>query len=90
MISPRELALAISRPLCSGIAAAVLTFGFKHYFGSQLGLLLGLMLGGAIMLAIYLGTLLFILGQRTFYLDLFRGLKMPSGGEGFRRTEPLR
>jgi hypothetical protein len=39
--------------------------------------LLRLALGGTILLVVYLGMLLYVMGQKTFYLEVLRGLRRP-------------
>jgi hypothetical protein len=50
-------------------------FAIQHYFVPSLGLLVGLLVGAGVMFTVYVMMLLFVLGQRNFYLDLLRGLK---------------
>jgi len=75
VISFRDILLAASRPLASGIAATGLAYGVRLIYGQQLSPLLRLVLESAVLLVIYLGMLLFVMGQKFFYLDLLRGLK---------------
>jgi O-antigen/teichoic acid export membrane protein len=75
MISPWDLFLAAGRPFLAGIVAAALTFGAQTYFSQLEAPLLRLILGGGIMLGSYSWILLFIMGQKTFYFDLFKTLK---------------
>jgi O-antigen/teichoic acid export membrane protein len=77
MISTWDVFRAIGRPFLSGIAAAVFAFGVQHYCQPLLPTA-RLILGGSVMLSVYLYVLLFILGQKTFYFDLLKGLIGPS------------
>jgi PST family polysaccharide transporter len=81
VISFRDIALAVSRPLISGIVAAAFAFGARLFFGDLLTPLPRLVLGSTVLLGVYLGMLLYVMGQRAFYLDLFRGLRRPSSVE---------
>jgi O-antigen/teichoic acid export membrane protein len=78
-ISAWDITRAICRPFLSGIAAGVCAFAFQHYYGDRLlSPIPRLVSGGGVMLLVYLCMLLFILGQRTFYLDLLRALRGPA------------
>jgi PST family polysaccharide transporter len=74
-ISPSDVFLAVWRPFVASILAAALTFCFVSYFGSLHSPLLRLVTGAGIMAGLYLWTLLFVMGQKSFYFDLVRGLK---------------
>jgi O-antigen/teichoic acid export membrane protein len=76
-ISIFDLLRAISRPCLSGIVAAVIAFGVQQSIGSSVAPLPRLLLGGSVMLGVYLLVLLFILGQKTIYLNLLRTLRQP-------------
>ena len=75
VISVRDLLLAISRPLASSTVAAVLAFGVRFFYGQWMSPLPRLVLEGTVLLVAYLGMLMFVAGQKSFYLDLLRGLK---------------
>jgi PST family polysaccharide transporter len=75
MISSRDLWQAISRPLLSGIAAAALAFSVQFFFGQFFSPIPRLILGGSILLASYLWMILYVMGQKEFYMDLFRVLR---------------
>jgi len=75
VISLRDLLLAITRPFVSGCIAGLCAFAIQHYFGPSSGAVVRLLLGGGVMFTTYILVLLFALGQRGFYMDLFRGLK---------------
>jgi O-antigen/teichoic acid export membrane protein len=81
MVYPRQLLQTVSRPFLSGIVAAVLAFGVQIGCGQYLTPLLRLVLGGGVMFIAYLGMLLYVMGQKTFYLDLLRGLRRPSSAD---------
>jgi PST family polysaccharide transporter len=89
MISPWDLALTAVRPLCSGTVAAVFAFGVQYCLGPSVGPFVRLMLEGSAMFIVYAFVLLFVLGQRSFYMDLLEGLKRSTGSESFGRAEPL-
>ncbi len=81
MISLRDIVLVVSRPLLSGIVATVLAFGALSLCGSSLSPLARLGLGGTVLLGAYAGMLLYVMGQKTFYFDLLRGLRKRSRAE---------
>ncbi len=79
VISVSDILLTVSRPLLSGAVAAGLAIGLQFWYGPLLSPLPRLVLGVALMLAGYLGMLLYVMGQKFFYLDILRGvLKSPS------------
>lgn len=74
VLSLRDLLIAISRPLLAGIVAAAVTFEAHSLSSDVQPALLRLMFGGAVMLASYAITLLFVMGQWSFYLNLLSDL----------------
>jgi PST family polysaccharide transporter len=66
----RDILIAVSRPLASSVVAAALAFGLRPLYGPSL--MLRLILELTILLAVYLGMLLYVMGQKTFYLDILR------------------
>ena len=82
VISFRDIMLTVSRPLASSIVAGGLAFGVRLVYGQFLSPLPRLVLETIVLLVTYLGMLLFVAGQKSFYLDLLRGLKRsPSAKE---------
>jgi O-antigen/teichoic acid export membrane protein len=77
-VSLRDISLTVSRPLLSGITAAAILFGLQVLWGHLLSPLPRLVLGGSILFAVYLGMLLYVMGQKSFYMNLFRGLRSRS------------
>jgi PST family polysaccharide transporter len=80
VISPVELFRAIGRPFLSGAVAAVFALGTQLWIGPSLGPLPRLLLGGSVMLAVYVWMLLFVLGQREIYLGLLNELRRRPAG----------
>jgi len=72
MISLRDILLVASRPLLSGIVGAGLAFGLQLLYGSLLPALPRLALGVTVVFSVYLGMLLYVMGQKPFYMDLLR------------------
>ena len=66
---------ALSRPLLSGIVAGALVCPLQLSYGQMLSPLSRLALGCIVFLGAYLGMLMYVMGQKTFYLDLLRGLR---------------
>ena len=84
MVSLGDLFRVARRPLVSSLVAGVLGFGVVFIFGRSLPALGRLVLGGGVLIAIYLWMLLFVMKQKAFYWDLARGmLKRPADpGQG--------
>jgi PST family polysaccharide transporter len=76
-ISLRDLLLVISQPLFSGAVAAALGFGLHLIYGPMLHPLPRLALGVGIVVLAYVGVLFYAMGQKAFYLDLFRAFITP-------------
>jgi PST family polysaccharide transporter len=81
VISVYDVLLAVGRPLISGVVAATLTLALQFSYGQFLSPLPRLLLGVALVLAGYLGMLLYIMGQKLFYLDLLRAFRRRSSLE---------
>ncbi|MGC2501827.1 MAG: lipopolysaccharide biosynthesis protein [Silvibacterium sp.] len=81
VITLRDILLAVSRPLTSGVVAGGLAFVVRLAYGQFLSPFPRLILEGIILLVTYLGILLFVTGQKSLYLDLLRGLRSPSAVE---------
>lgn len=78
VISFRDIVLTVSRPLASGILAGGLTYALQLAYGRFFAPPSRLVLESSILLVIFMGILLFAAGQKSFYLDLVRGLKNPA------------
>src|SRR5260370_2281412 len=77
VISVRDILITVSRPFLSGIVAAALALALQFSYGPFLSPLPRLVLGVVIVLAGYLGMLLYVMGQKLFYLHLLRGFTRP-------------
>jgi O-antigen/teichoic acid export membrane protein len=77
-ITLRDILLAVSRPLASGVLAGGLAFGVRLIYAQFLSPWPRLMLEGSTLFVTYVGILLFVTGQKSLYLELIRGLKAPS------------
>jgi PST family polysaccharide transporter len=78
MISPRDLFVATGRPLLASIVAGAVSFSVQRYFGHLHSPFLRLSLEGGVMVTSYLCIFLFVMGQKTFYFELLRGLRNSS------------
>jgi len=75
VISMREILRAIARPLSSAIVAASVALGLQHFYGPFLSPLPRLFLGVSMVFLVYLGMLLYVMGQKVFYVELLRGFR---------------
>jgi O-antigen/teichoic acid export membrane protein len=78
MISPHDLLFTMGQPLVSATVGMLLTFAVQSCCGQFLSPFSRLTLGSGILLLSYLWMLLYVVGQKTFYLDLLRGLRKSS------------
>jgi O-antigen/teichoic acid export membrane protein len=74
-ISLRDILLAVSRPLASGILAAGLACGVRLICGQLVSPLPRLLLESTVLFTAFFGVLLFAAGQKALYLDVFSGLR---------------
>jgi O-antigen/teichoic acid export membrane protein len=74
-VSFRDILLTAGGPLASAIVAGALAFEVRIAYGRLLSPLPRLLLESTVLLATFLGVLLFVAGQKSLYLDLLRGLK---------------
>lgn len=75
MISSQDLFLAVSRPLVSSVAAGAVAFAVRLAIGQQLPVLARLVLESAVLMTVFAAMLLFVMRQKSLFLELFRGLK---------------
>jgi hypothetical protein len=68
----------VSKPLASSAVAAAVALGVRLYWGHLLSPLPWLFLECFVLFVIYVGMLLFVMGQKFFYMDLLRGLRRRS------------
>ena len=80
-ISSMDIFRVLSRPLISGTVAAVLPFALEISWGHYMPHLARLVIGSLIFVSIYAGMLLYVMGQKKFYLDLIRGIRKSSSVE---------
>jgi O-antigen/teichoic acid export membrane protein len=75
IVSPRDLLLAAYRPFVASVVAAAGVYVLHLAFAQWQASLLRLLIGGAMTGGLYLWLLLFVMGQKEFYLDVVKGLK---------------
>jgi O-antigen/teichoic acid export membrane protein len=80
-ISFRDIMVTIRRPLLSGVVAGIFAAAAQFLFGQSLIPLARLAMDGSILLVVYLGMLLYVMGQKSFYLEVLRSLKRPPVAE---------
>jgi PST family polysaccharide transporter len=82
MISLMDIARVVARPVLSIVVGSALAFTFQFFYGQSLSPISRLTLGGGLLVFSYLVMLLFVMGQKSFYLDLIRVLwQRPPIGE---------
>lgn len=71
----KDILLTLSLPLISSIVAAMPAFGIHYYYCQLLTPFLRLTLVGSVMVLFYIWMLLYVMKQKTLYLDILQGLK---------------
>lgn len=75
VITLADIGRVLSRPLLAGLVAGAAAFALPFLYGHGWAPLLRLAVGGSVFVSVYLGLLLYAMGQRTFYLELLRGFR---------------
>jgi O-antigen/teichoic acid export membrane protein len=78
VVSLRDIAVVASKPFISGIVAGGIAFGARLVLRQFLSPLPQLVVESAVLSSVYLGMLLFVMGQKHFYVDLLRGFRKPA------------
>jgi len=78
VVSLRDIAVVASKPFISGIVAGGIAFGARLVLPQFLSPLPQLVVESAVLSSVYLGMLLFVMGQKHFYVDLLRGFRKPA------------
>jgi O-antigen/teichoic acid export membrane protein len=81
VVSFRDVALSVSRPLASGVLAGSVAFLVRLFCGHWLSPLSRLALESSVLFVAFFAILLFAMGQRSMYLDLVKGLRDSSVAE---------
>ena len=82
VISFKDVLMAVKQPLVSGLVAAVVALGARLSCGEGMAVLLRLFVEGSVLLGTYVAMLLYVMGQKSFYMDLFRKLSGQSSVTG--------
>jgi PST family polysaccharide transporter len=77
-VSFRDVLLTASGPLGSGILAGGLAYGARLMCGDFFSPLPRLIVESGVLGIVFFGLLLFVAGQKSFYLDLLRGIRAPT------------
>jgi len=75
MVSIRDVLSTIARPFVSSVAAGLAALAVRMAYGQFFSPLLRLILESSILLIVFVLLLLFVAGQKSFYLDLLRSLR---------------
>ncbi|HEY6770492.1 MAG TPA: lipopolysaccharide biosynthesis protein [Candidatus Sulfotelmatobacter sp.] len=75
VISFWEVLQTLSRPLLSGMVASILPLLLETSFGQQMSPASRLVSGVTVFLCVYTAMLLYVMGQKAFYVSLVRGLR---------------
>ena len=78
MISVRDILVTIARPLASGLVAGLIALAARMAYGQFLSPWPRVILEVGVLLISFAGILLFVAGQKSFYLDLYRELRRSS------------
>ena len=81
MISVRDILVAVSRPLASGIFAGGIALGARMIWGEGLLPLPRLIIECTILFSAFFMVLFFVAGHKALYLDVLGGLRKPSSAE---------
>jgi PST family polysaccharide transporter len=76
-ISVWDMVLTMRWPFISSLVAGGVAVAARSLYGGSMQIWLRFVLEGVVLFAVYAGMLLFVTGQKSFYLDLFRGLRGP-------------
>jgi len=75
VVSLRDILVTVSRPLFSGLVAAALAFGVHQLCVPFMPPLPRVVIAGIILLAVYVGMLFYVMGQKAFYVNLLKGFR---------------
>jgi PST family polysaccharide transporter len=80
VVSLRDIALSIGRPLVSTLLASAASGSVVLGLMPDAAPWVRLLVGVAVLVGAYVGTLLFVLGQRSLYIDVLRALRARVSG----------
>ena len=78
VVSLTDIGRVLRRPLVSSLTAGAGAYALLFFFGQSWLAVFRLLFASAVFLSIYLGMLLYVMGQWEFYLGLLRRLKFSS------------
>ena len=81
VFSPVDLLSVVSRPFACGVAASAVAFAVRLFLGQFLPPFARLTVESAVLFAMFFATLVFVTGQRSFYVGIFRELLRRSPAE---------
>ncbi|HWG97208.1 MAG TPA: lipopolysaccharide biosynthesis protein [Nitrospira sp.] len=87
MISWKDLLQTVGRPFLSTMVAAAFASAAQFFYDQSLSPFPRLILGATILMVSYSWMLLVVMGQKSFYLDLLRGLRKRSSVGGKESLE---
>jgi O-antigen/teichoic acid export membrane protein len=73
-VSLRDIGVAASRPILSGLVAGAVTFGAQFLCDQSLSAIPKLILGLGLLFSVYVGMLFYAMGQKPLYSKLFRDI----------------
>lgn len=74
-VSFQDVLIVATRPGIAGIVGSLCAFAAVSFVNLHVSMLATLLLGSTVLIVVYVWMLLFVMGQKTFYLDLLRNLK---------------
>ncbi|HZR63545.1 MAG TPA: lipopolysaccharide biosynthesis protein [Terriglobales bacterium] len=81
VVSFRDIVVVLSRPLFSGLIAAIGPFVLLILYGHFASPLARLLVGASLFVGVYLAMLLVVMKQKDLYVDVLRGFKRSPIGE---------
>jgi O-antigen/teichoic acid export membrane protein len=78
VISVRDIVQSLAKPLSSSVLAGGCALGARWIYGHLLSVTPRLILECGVLVLSYLVVLLYVAGQKSVYMDVFRGLKPPT------------
>jgi hypothetical protein len=81
-VSLPDVLLTVSKPLSSGLVAAAVALAIHHICGPLMPALPRLVIAGVVLLAVYVGMLFYVMGQKALYMDVLKGFRKSRPVEG--------
>lgn len=79
-VSLRDILVTVSKPLVSGAVGVMLAFSVHHFCVPVMSALPRVVIAGVVLLAVYIGMLFYVMGQKALYIDVLKG---------FRKSKPV-